>query len=31
MNEEWITTFGAVISVLLIFALIVGIGLLVFG
>lgn len=27
--DEWITTLGAVISVLLIFALIVGIGLLV--
>jgi len=31
MKDEWITTLGAAISVLLIFALIVGIGLLVFG
>jgi len=31
MNDEWITTFGAVVSVLLIFALIIGIGLLVIG
>jgi hypothetical protein len=31
MNDEWITTLGAAIGVLLIFALIVGIGLLVLG
>jgi hypothetical protein len=31
MNDEWITTLGAAISLLLIFALIVGIGLMVLG
>jgi len=31
MNDEWITTLVAAISILVIFALIIGIGLLVVG
>ena len=31
MNDEWITTLGAALSILVILALVVGIGLLVIG